>query len=752
MYFGGIMSKNILFLLMASVSVIAMPDDASAEVDTVAPPADIMVTAQRRDQKLQDVPLSVSVVNAASLDRQVVKNTVGLLRLFPNLSGGQITGAGSANNYSMRGLYNSETAATFDSPVATYVDGIPIARLNASNFTLFDVERVEVLRGPQGTLFGRNTTGGAINIILAKPSAELGGFLEAGYGNYEHGMVRGAINIPVGENVRARLSGYKMAEEGWAHNVTTGGNNNDHDGWGLRGAASVDIAPSVSWEIAADYSRDFDENLPVRKVNGQWQTRSGLIALGSLVSNAKGNISGNLVGNDSYGITSNIKMASPLGQIELISGYRHLKTRYNIDYFDGPTAIGGFDAVQESTHRQYSIEGKISGNTPHEVISYTAGIFWFHENNRSDFSSVFRLASGNPFIDADRILFNSVDSAAIYGQVDFNLSKRLTFTAGARWTQEDKDIHYRNNGNSRASVSITDSVLVAGKIPLTLSKTIVTPRFALQYHPAKDVMLFASATRGFKSGGWNVRGTSATTLREFLPETIWSYESGIRSSLWGGRMRFNLTGFYGRTKDLQIATAVVPSAGAAPLFPIGNFADFESYGGEAEADIQPVQGFNIFANLGWNETAYKNPTAAVLAQQSACLASIAAGAAARPNCGAGIIRTDGHHANPARAPKWTGMLGFSYEIPLSDQWMAVPAASGRWVGPYNTNASELIVSQDDGYFLLSGSFALERADHKLRISLSCENCNNSSYLLSVIGASTFYNSPRRWYATVRAGF
>ena len=143
----------------------AKPEPKEEAIET------IVVTAQRREQNIQDVPLSVSAITAETLMRQEATSTQSLLRLFPNLSGGQITGAGS-NNYSFRGLSNAETAATFDSPVGTYLDGIYIARINANNFALFDVDRIEVLRGPQGTLFGRNTTQGAINIVLKKPSRD----------------------------------------------------------------------------------------------------------------------------------------------------------------------------------------------------------------------------------------------------------------------------------------------------------------------------------------------------------------------------------------------------------------------------------------------------------------------------------------------------------------------------------------------------------------------------------------------------
>ena len=750
-------------ILKAGISLLAASIAAGAQAQTAGPAsresasesggglADIVVTAQRREQNVQDVPLAVTAVSQQTLQRQAVSGTLSLVRLIPNLSGGQVTGAGSANNYSLRGLFNSETASTFDTPVGTYIDGIYIARLNASNFALFDVERIEVLRGPQGTLFGRNTTAGAISVILRKPGTELGGFVEGEYGNYDHYQIRGAIDLPVSPTLRTRFAAYKMAEKGYAKNLTTGGSNNDHDGYGFRGAVSADISDAVTWDVSGDYAYDSNENLPVTIRNGRYVTMSGLQKLGSIVTGKKGNIPGNLIGNRTYGVTSNIHIDAAIGAIDFITGYRHLRSRWNVDYFDAPFAIGGFDSVQYSTHKQFSQEVKLTGSTFHDMLDYTLGAFYFHEHNITDYTTVFRLGSGTPFIDADRTLYNDVDSLAGYGQFDLHLTQQVTATAGLRWTTERKDIHYVNNGNPRATAVINDQTIMAAGIPLVQSKSIVTPRFAVQFKPTDDIMLFASATRGFKSGGWNVRGVNAFTTRNFGPETIWSYEAGFRTELFDRRVRFNVTGFYGDLKGLQISTAN-GAVGATPQFAVGNFSDFESYGVEAELNVVPAKGINLFANAGYDETNYKNVTPSVLAQQANCVASIRAGAAARPSCGNGIIRLDGTLANPLRAPKFTGTIGFDLEIPLSDNWNLVPAASGRYQSKFNTNSAELPTTQDDGFFMLNGSLGIESADRKMQFTVSCENCNNTRYLISVISGRTFYNFPRRYYARARFGF
>jgi iron complex outermembrane receptor protein len=710
----------------------------------------IVVTAQRREQNIQDVPLAVSALSAESLQRQEAVSTYSLLRLFPNVSGAQTSGAG-ANNYSIRGLSNAETAATFDSPVGTYIDGVYIARVNANNFALFDVERIEVLRGPQGTLFGRNTTNGAINILLKKPARELGASVEAELGNYDHYQVRGSVDIPLSPSVRTRFSAYKMDEDGWAKNTTTGKTNNWHRGWGARGAVSIDLGSAATWDVSADYVYDETPLISVFKNGDRFTTTSGLQKLGSLVVGKKGNIPGNFLGNYTWGITSDLKFDTTLGNFELISAYRHLKARYNLDYFNGTSAIGGFDSVEYSLHRQLSQEVKLTGSAFGDSLDYTIGAFYFHEGNDNDYTTVFRLGSGAALLGPDIILYNTADSFAGYAQFDYHLSSKLTLTAGARLTAEDKHIHFVNNGNPLAPV-VTDQTLVNAGIPLRQEATVLTPRVALQYKPTEDIMMFASATRGFKSGGWNVRSNNALALRNFKPEKVWSYEAGIRSQFWDHKITTNLTAFYAETSDLQIATAVFGAAGSAPVFPVGNFSDFRSSGLEAEFNIRPVRGLSLFANAGYNKTKYVNPTADVQAQQALCLASIAANATARPNCGSGIIRLDGTIAHPLRAPEFTGTAGFSWEIPLVGDWQVVPSASIRYVSAFNVIAAELPATQDDGYTLLSGSIGIERNDGKVRFSIGCENCGNSHYLVTNISGFKWYNVPRRWFARVRYSF
>ncbi len=725
---------------------------ADADTETAAEAGNaIVVTAQRREQSLQDVPLAVSAFSSETLERQQINTTQGLLRAFPNVSGAQVSGSGAAN-YSIRGLSNAETASTFDSPVGTYIDGIYLARINANNFALFDVERIEVLRGPQGTLFGRNTTGGAINIILKQPSSSFGGKVEGSYGSFDHKMLRASIDAPLSDSIRTRLSGYWMEEDGWVKNITTGGHENGHDGWGIRGAASIDVSPDVTWDVSVDHVHDVNAEIPASKINGDWVSKSGLGKLGNLFTNGKGDIAGNRVFNDTTGLTSKIRIDSAIGAVSIITGYRHLLTEFNLDYFDNPSPFGGYDSVQISKHNQFSQEANVSGSAFGGLVDYTFGLFYFHEYNKSDFGALFNTGALQLVL-YDRTFYNTTDSFAGYGQLDWHLGSKVILTTGGRWTGDTKHLHYVDNDNPlvSASAKVTDAMLLTAGIPLRQETSVFTPRVALTYQPNSDLTFYASATNGFKSGGWNVRAATVNSLGAFGDEKIWSFEGGMRSQWFDRKLTFNLTGFYGYTDGLQIATASGAGDGGPPVFPVGNFSDFVSYGLEAEATINPTRGLSIFANVGYNSTKYTNPTDAVKNQQERCLASIAAGTP-NSNCGNGIIMLDGGIAYPLRAPKFTGTAGFSYEIPLIGDWNLVPAGSVRHVSSFNVNSAELPTTFDDGYTLVAASIGIENPDSGLRFTVGCENCTNQHYLVSVISGYTWWSPSARWTATAAVEF
>ncbi len=833
--------------LLGTIAALAFAGTAAAQQPAAQTPAaqspaasssgldEIVVTAQRRRQSVQDVPIAVSAFSADSLESRGITTTLGLIGQVPNMFGSNNTGLGSANAYYIRGLGNTETIATFDPPVGTYVDDIYMSRQNGNNFSFFDVERVEVLRGPQGTLFGRNTTGGAVAVVMKRPADEFGGYAEVGYGAYERWLVRGSVDLPVSEIFQLKFSGYYNDDDGYVKNTTTGERMNDSDMAGLRVGLQVKATDKLTWNSSLAYMRNDGENIlnfscdPRNPTDcgGRFST-SGMVgstppggaALYSVpVTGRKaGFAQGNEV--DTLLLTSNIEWQGENHRLSLITGFIDMTQTYGLDFADGrglPNIVnasppvrgfrnGGFGILNDGEHTQFTQEVKLNGTLLDERLTYVAGVYFYDESNVTDFADMFTVEIGSPnglpLLLADRILRNTTQATAGYVQADFAFTEALTATAGIRYTDEKKTFSIADNRAScianPAPISCLNNALVASNgvaIPLEQSAKIWTPRFALNFKPNQDVLLFASATKGFKSGGWNARGTRRDTLLPFDPEIVWSYEAGVKSEWLDRRFRVNLTGFFLDTQALQTPSAFVNPVDGSVTFITQNFADYENKGLELELTAVPVDGLNLYLNVGFQDDKYKvsdtlEPNAygikAVRKQQADCLAQLAAGriplaAGARnaPDCAAGIVTATGDIATPVRTPDWTLAFGGSYDINLPSAGViltptvnvtyrssletgtanatiytgASPPAFDGTVFPNNPFEGDFITGSATGsHVLVQASLSMRTPDNAWLLSLECDNCFDESYGQSSLVNYTYLNTPRTWMLRARRRF
>ena len=711
--------------------------------------SDIVVTAQRRSQSLQDVPVAVSAFTSADLTAKQIQTTLDIPRLVPNMVGTSNIGIGSANTYFIRGLGNTESIATFDPPVGTYVDDIYISRQNANNFSFFDVERIEVLRGPQGTLFGRNTTGGAINVILKKPSPDLGGYVEGSYGRFDEVRGRASIDIPLSDKLLTKFSAFGVRRDGYIRNVTTGERNNGESNYGFRGAVRALPSDAVTWDISADYIRGNQVNVPSVLVDDRLISHTGLsrrtAALEGLVAGRKAGFHLQNI-TKSFSATSNLQIDTGGPTINLITGYRRLHQDYLTDVFDGRFATGGFAIVNTGRFEQFSQEVKLTGQIA-ERLDYVAGLFYLHEDNRTDFADVFTIDAGTtgiPLVLSDRVLNNTTSAPAVYAQADWHATDALTLTLGARYTHEVKRVRVTPNSNPLLfGVPYGSADLSAAGIPLRQKVSLLTPRFAAEYRFNPDFMLFASATRGFRSGGWNARALSAENFRVFGPEKVWSYETGLRSELLDKRLRLNITGFYTDVNGFQVPLGFVDSTGAIN-FVTQNGSDFRNYGIEAEAEFVPAAGATIFANFGTQRAKYLNPDAAIRAQQAACRAGDAA------SCGQGIVAPNGSLAIPERTPKFTAAFGGTYELPIGT-FLLTPSANASYQSRQTVGTAAVPGDFVGPDWLVGASLTFRPADGPWHVGIECSNCFNNHFVgTNFPPGLTFYNEPMVWRVT--AGF
>ena len=831
---GTGLKAGVAFIALAA----AAPLMAQTQAQSQAPAAelgvgDIVVTAQRRAESIQDVPIAISAFSAAQLEAQGVTNTLQLGQFIPNFVANNNTGLGSANSYFLRGLGNVESIATFDPPIGTYVDDIYLSRQNSNNLSLFDVERIEVLRGPQGTLFGRNTTGGAISVILRKPGKDFGGYAEIGYGRFAKKMARASIDVPLGERISVKASGYFQDDDGYATNVTTGDRLNDDDGWGARFAIHGDLGGNSTFDAAFAHIVNDAENIlnftcnprDTTQCNGRFVTTGlpkGTDAATTpyapnVIRGRKANLlQGNRTATDL--VTANLTLGvAENTTLSLITGYVALSQRFALDFFDGragPSIAaanpafrgdvrGSFVILNDGRHEQFSQEIKLNASLGDGLVDVVAGAFYLNESNRTDFADLFSLSSATQIVLADRVLRNTTIAYAGYVQADLNIGEKITLTAGVRYTDETKKLDFTDN-RAACQTTVTPNCLFnvnlvapnGRAIPQSQRIGIWTPRFAVNFRPNSDVLLFASATRGFKSGGWNARGSAPSEVLPFGAETIWSYELGLKSDFFDRRVRLNLTAYYGDSQNLQVISGLLRANGTIG-FITGNFADYRNKGIEAELTVAPVEGLTLYANVGYQNDEYRvnrNLPAtdqygvlSVNAQQAECRAALALGQiAGGPNvaggprittCAAGIVTARGEIATPVRTPDLSLALGASYVASLgSSRLSLIPSVnvsyagdaevqtnnfsiySGAVTGTNGTFASNstsgtfLGGSRSEAHWLVNASLALRGPEKRWQLSAECVNCFQKEFVQSALSNTTYINQPGTWMVRAKYNF
>lgn len=721
----------------------------------------ITVTAQRREQELQSVPLPVSTFTANDLVTKGITSTRALADFIPNMVGQNNTGLGTANVYFIRGLGNTESIATFDPPVGTYVNDVYVSRQNANNFGFFDLERIEVLRGPQGTLFGRNTTGGAINVILKKPGNKLAGYLEGGIGSFSQVSSRGSVDVPMAENFKTKFSYFHSEDNGYVNNVTTGEKLNAARSTGVRGAFLWNVSSNLSWDLSIDQIKDEGTNVYNSLVNGQRVTTTGyrtdfsgfFTAAGVPRTTGEKNSYG--LGNrtTSTSVTSNVGLTLGAVSIDFISGWRDLKQKFGIDFLQNPIATGGFVITNDARNKQFTQEVKLSGDAMGGKLSYVAGAFYMNEQNTTDFADLFLSTLANipgpgfPLVLGDRTMQNDTKSTAVYVQGDYKLTDQLTATLGVRSTTDDKTIHFTDNRSLAATpnpaLRLTDANIAGAGNPLSQNTRYTTPRLALAYQADPNLMLFGSATRGYKAGGWSSRATSPLQMQPFFPETVWSYEAGWRAGLFNNSVRFNSTFFLMNVSNLQTVSGVTLATGQV-VFLQKNFADLKNRGAEIEISASPMKGLTTYLNLGFQDAKYENVAREVITQQTLCRNQIISLAviSQRTNCNQGIITSSGNISIPSRVPKKTINPGATYTMPLDMySWRLATTVNAAYTSKMAASTNNAVFA--GGHTVINASIALLNGKDEWRITLDCSNCGDKTWVTAQLAGLNYLPEPKR---------
>jgi iron complex outermembrane receptor protein len=591
------------------------PDQGNAIGD------DIVVTARKRSERLLDVPVSVTALTSQTLTQQNILGVRNLSAIVPNLTVSETAGSSAVAVFTIRGLTQLSANSTLDPAVGVYMDGVYLSRAYGANSDLVDISSVEVLKGPQGTLFGRNTTGGAILINTNDPKMnQTSGNFEVTVGNYAQRNFAGVFNTTLVSDILAiRIAAKSIHNDGFGRDTLHDlplGNKGTTD---LR--AKLLFTPTSRFNVllSADHF-DLDEgNKPVR---------IGFLVAGG---NAQKEILAESGGTDNG--TSALTVdpynhgldyyPQQIAHVTTLTGKAHwdlfadtsleaILSHRVVDSFSKGDLDGTKYAVLQTNvgidWHQDSAELRLTGKALDRRLDYTVGLYYFGEGGL-DFST----SQTTPLINANNpnILTNRLSnwSKAIYGQLTFKLTPTLSFTAGARYGVDRKQINYelylRSVSLANCQVPVVlrqDPDVCSGKFAFKENSTPFT--FAAQWKPAPDNMLYASVTRGFLGGGFNARPVAgATTAVPFKAEQVTSYEVGSKNSFLGGRVTFNLAAYYSDYSNIQKSEVVPNSSGGVATYTI-NAASARIYGGEAELSVMPFEGLRLYGNLGITNARY----------------------------------------------------------------------------------------------------------------------------------------------------
>ena len=505
---------------------------------------EMIVTAERREESLQDTPISIAAFGAEALESRRIASLSDMVAVVPNLQVSPHPNTGTTVRAMIRGIGEPSATQTRDNPVAVYVDGVYVGLGQGLANELAELERIEVLRGPQGTLYGRNATAGAINFITKAPSLDgFSGQQSLTFGRFDEFRSRTYLNIPVSDTLAIDLAYVFAKKDGFVRNRGAGSSRfGDTDRRGVRVAAlwqpmdSLDLRYSYDSTWIEDTS-PYVAEVPYYPKNGHRPRSgtSGSTALRPGDSRVQGH---NLTLN--YDVSENLKIRS-------ITGYRKLKDETNQAYNPAPDKVRSFLPLYNfstTDYDQFSEELQFIGSTLGESLKYVAGLYYFDGSGDGLGKTTYPTVMNPRTFDWDNKAY------AVFGQATWTpgvLDERLHLTLGARWSKDERE-------SSVYEVNIPLGMAPIVKIDASGSKSFTdfSPSATAQFDVNEDINVFVRVAKGYKTGGFNPTASSAATFaRGFGPEKLVSYEVGIRSELLERRLRFNATAFYSDYKDIQ---------------------------------------------------------------------------------------------------------------------------------------------------------------------------------------------------------
>lgn len=600
------------FVSLLSLATPAFGQQAAAEEDSLDT---IVVTARRTTENLQTVPVAVTVVSGEDLAKRQILDVKGLEMVTPNLIITPNAVSASGANIFIRGIGTSDFDRTFNPAVQIVLDGVIYGSSVAGQLlNLVDVERVEVLRGPQGTLFGANAIGGVINITRPKPKDELGGNAQVTVGNYGEFNVRGSITGPiVPGKIDARISVNRVSNDGQFINQFNGQKRGFTDLWLV--SPSLRFTPSEDVEIILNY--DYLRNASDWGVLFNRSGPNELMCLGILIVDRPRCADPNqdlrrpnqntptsmLATTHMASLTTNIKAGDV--DITSITGFNLFKEAKITD-FDG-IPFSTFASEQPVTERQFMQEFRANWKV-NDRLTILGGLFGQYVNYKDGANSlfVFQLLGfpANTVEVVDRQ--QSTYSFGAYLSANYMVTDQLRFNLGGRYTYEYKDFIYRNGFNQVGGGYWPKAPGFSNEAAGTQGWSQFTPRIAIDYSPRDGVLTYLSWSQGFKSGGFNGRGNSTETIGPYDPELVNTYELGVKSEWFDRKLRFNFAGFMTDYTDKQEEIIRRNTTTGATITTVTNASSVRYWGMEMELAAVVAKGLTLSGTASYLNARYRN--------------------------------------------------------------------------------------------------------------------------------------------------
>jgi len=743
MNISALLRQGVIFLTFSSI-LVSLPSTAVAQQSEQEELVleEVIVVARRREESLQKVPISVTAFSADNIKAMSLTNLKELGQFTPNLTffnDGQ-TGGTSAVVF-IRGVGQVDPGYSWDPGVGIYMDGVYLGRMQGNNMDLGDLERVEVLRGPQGTLYGRNTIGGAINLISTKPTDELEGFVEITMGDFDRRDARASINLPlVPGKLAARVTAVTRNRDGFGTRLDFFSGDKidqmgDRDSFSGRVLIDWNASDNVDVLLSFDATQSHQFG-PVRKIV---QFNESFLAslLNIFVEPDYGDAfltdsdftsySNQLNVNnvDVQGVSLTVDWDIGVWALKSITSYRDMEILNGVDPDGSIYTVA--DQRDEMTQDQFSQEFQFSGLAFDQRLNWVTGLYYFEEDGLTD-ASVDIYAELYNFIGLDLGLTLPVwinnQSYSAFGQGTYALSDRFSITAGLRYTRDEKEV-------TRELFHQHSGVVIAPLETVSDSWGAVTGRLSGEYQWNEDLMTYASVARGYKGGGINARGFNAKEFVPFDPEYLWTYEVGFRSDLLNNRIRFNTSVFYSDYDDIQFSVVEVSEDGV-PIFLIANAAKARVQGLESEFIVAPVQGMILSAGVGLIDAKYTS---------------------ADPTTG---ITEDSKFA---KTPKWSVNLAAEYSFPIGGWGELVSRLNWAYKTRIYHDAANSPVVVQEPYGLLNANLSLLEGDGKWVLAAFVTNALDEHYIVagtdflpSLGFAEVQYARPREWGLSFQYNF